>query len=334
MRKITSSILFAVLLVLIIPAFAFLGAKSPPISLDPKPYPNHTLSDTDYEENNFYLVKDIDTNEVMQLTPNDYIKGVVAAEMPIDFHSEALKAQAVAAHTYALCQIDQQLKNPSPELDGAYLSTDYTKFQAYSSIDDLKITWGKDFDLNYAKLSECVDGVINDVLTYENQPISAAFHSISGGITESSKNVWGQDISYLSPVVSTGDELSPAFEGSISLTDNEVSHAIVQKFPNATFPQEREKWFEIISRTDSNTISEIKVGSITTTGKVVRELLNLKSANFTVDFIDNTFTFTTNGYGHGVGMSQYGADYMARQGSSYQDILLHYYSGVSIDPIK
>ncbi|MEG0693712.1 MAG: stage II sporulation protein D [Oscillospiraceae bacterium] len=330
MRKFTSFILFSVFLILIIPAFALLGGDIK----SNVPKQNNPISKTDYEENNFYLVKNVDTNEVMRITPSDYIKGVVAAEMPIDFHSEALKAQAVAAHTYALRQIDEQLKNPNPDLDGAYLSTDYTKFQAYSSNEDLKTKWGKDFNLNYKKLSECVDSVINEVLTYEDAPIAAAFHSISSGKTESAKNVWGQDISYLSPVVSVGDELSPSFENTVTLTDQEVAHAILQEFPDAKFPKDRSKWFVITKKSESNTITEIKIGSVTTTGKVIRELLKLKSANFTVDFKDSSFTFVTSGYGHGVGMSQYGADYMARQGSDYKEILLHYYSGVSIDPIK
>ncbi len=330
MRKLTTFILFSVFLILIIPAFALLGGDIK----NSVPKQNSLISKKDFEENNFYLVKDIKTNEVIRLTPSDYIKGVVAAEMPIDFHSEALKAQAVAAHTYALRQIDVELKKPTPELDGAYLSTDYTKFQAYISTEDLKAKWGKDFDLNYKKLSDCVDSVINNVLTYENAPIAAAFHSISSGKTESAKNVWGQDISYLSPVESVGDELSPSFENTVTLTDKEVAHAISLKFPDAKFPKDRENWFEIKQKSDSNTITVIKVGSVTTTGKEIREVLKLKSANFTVEYKDSSFTFTTCGYGHGVGMSQYGADYMARQGSDYKEILLHYYSGVTIDQIK
>ncbi|MFZ2538702.1 MAG: SpoIID/LytB domain-containing protein, partial [Oscillospiraceae bacterium] len=237
MRKLTTFILFSVFLILIIPAFALLGGNIK----NSVPKQNNIISKTDLEENNFYLIKDAQTNEVMKLTPSDYIKGVVAAEMPIDFHSEALKAQAVAAHTYALRQIDEELKTPTPELDGAYLSTDYTKFQAYISTADLKIKWGKDFDLNYKKLSNCVDSVINDVLTYDNAPIAAAFHSISSGKTESAKNVWGQDISYLSPVDSVGDELSPSFENTVTLTDQEVAHAISLKFPDVKFSKDRAK---------------------------------------------------------------------------------------------
>lgn len=338
MRKLTSFILFAVCLILLIPALALFGGNG----AEPAPNPlfnqqspqDNPLSKTDLEDNNFYLVKDAVTNEVMKLKPSDYIKGVVAAEMPIEFHAEALKAQAVAAHTYALRQIDEQLKNPDPELNGAYLSTDYTKFQAYISTADLKIKWGKDFDLNYKKLSDCVGGVIDEVLTYENAPIAAAFHSISGGKTESAKNVWGQDISYLLPVESTGDELSPSYENIKTLTDQEVAFALSQKYPEIKFPKDRANWFELLKRSDSNTITEMKVGSVTTTGKEIRELLKLKSANFSVDYKEPNFTFTTSGYGHGVGMSQYGADYMARQGSDYKQILLHYYSGVSLERIK
>lgn len=336
MRKVTSFLIFLVLLILIIPCFALFGGKlkDNPIPTKKNPQSIPQLEEEDIETNNFYLIKDAKSGEIFRLTPNDYIKGVVAAEMPIDFHSEALKAQAVAAHTYTLLQIAQELKNPTPELEGAYLSTDYQKFQAYVSVDELKEKWGQNFELNYKKLSEAVDPVINEVITYENAPIAAAFHSVSGGKTESSKNVWGRDLSYLTPVVSDGDELSPSYESSVTLTEKEVSHALMQSFPDIKFSKDRTKWFEVLKKTDSGTISEIRVGSVTTTGVKIREIFKLKSANFTVEYKNSDFVFNTFGYGHGVGMSQYGADYMARQGSTYTEILLHYYNGVSIDKIK
>lgn len=332
MRKFTSFLIFLVLLILIIPCFALFGGKirdNPPV-----PPKSSKLDEADLETNNFYIIKDAKSGEIFKLSPSDYIKGVVAAEMPIDFHSEALKAQAVAAHTYALLQIANELENPTPELDGAYLSTDYEKFQAYVSVDELRSKWGDNYDLNYKKLSEAVDAVIDEVITFNDAPIAAAFHSVSGGITESAKNVWGNEISYLAPVKSDGDELSPSFESSVTLTEKEVSHALLQSFPEIKFSKDRGKWFEILKKTDSGTISEIKVGSISTTGIKIREILKLKSANFTVEYENPDFTFKTFGYGHGVGMSQYGADYMARQGATAKEILLHYYSGVTIDKIK
>lgn len=336
MRKITSFLIFLVLLILIIPCFALFGGKlkDNPIRKEKQPENIPTLEQEDLEANNFYLIKDAKSGEIFRLTPSDYIKGVVAAEMPIDFHSEALKAQAVAAHTYTLLQIANELENPTPELEGAYLSTDYQKFQAYVSVEELKEKWGQSFELNYKKLSEAVDPVINEVITYDNAPIAAAFHSVSGGKTESAKNVWGREISYLTPVVSDGDELSPSYESSVTLTEKEVSYALMQSFPDIKFSKDRAKWFEVLEKTESGTISKIRVGSVTTTGIKLREVFKLKSANFTVEYKNPDFVFDTFGFGHGVGMSQYGADYMARQGASYKEILLHYYKGVSIDEIK
>lgn len=323
MKKIFPLFATFILVLLIVPLFALIGSTKIP-----------TVPNAQKEDITIYKIYNHKTDEVMELTPAEYIKGVVAAEMPISYHIEALKAQAVAAHTYALRQIDAELKNPTPELKGAFLSTDYEKGQAYISPEELKEKWGKNFDVNYKKLSTAVDSVINEILVYEDKPILAAFHSISGGITESAQTVWGKEVSYLTPVLSEGDELSPNFENKVVLTAKEVEHALTAKYKDIQLDNDKSKWFEIVKRSDSKTITEIKVGSLTLTGKDVRELFHLKSANFEVTYENDNFTFITNGYGHGVGMSQYGADYLARQGKTYQEILLHYYTGVSIQNIN
>ncbi|WMJ22443.1 stage II sporulation protein D [Paludicola sp. MB14-C6] len=322
MKKVLPVLGTFILILLIIPLFALIGSNKSP------------LSPREKTDTTTYLVLNHKTGEVMKLDPANYIKGVVAAEMPIAYHAEALKAQAVAAHTYALRQIDAELKNPSPELKGAYLSTDFEKGQAYISVEELKEKWGKNYEINYKKLSDAVDSVINEILVYEDKPILAAFHSISGGITESAKTVWGKDVSYLVPVKSEGDELSPNYETKTTLTASEVEHAFTQKYKDIKFDKDKTKWFQILKRSDSKTITEIQVGSEKMNGKDVREVLNLKSSNFEVAFANESFTFTTNGYGHGVGMSQYGADYLARQGKTYHEILLHYYSGVTVKEIE
>jgi len=323
MKKIGSFIIILVVLVLSIPLFTLIG------STKEKPPEKVAIINAD----SIYKVLNHKTGEVMALSPTDYIRGVVAAEMPISYHIEALKAQAVAAHTYALREIDEQAKSPSPELKGAHLSTDPSICQAFISEDELKEKWGSNFDTNFKKLSDAVDNVINESIVYEDKPIIAAFHSISGGNTESAKNVWGRDVSYLSPVTSEGDELSPNYENVCSLSVDEVKTAFTKEYPAIKFEDDPTKWFLIKAKSESKTVTEIKVGSITLSGKVVREVLKLKSANFEVKYENKTFTFTTNGYGHGVGMSQYGADYLARQGKNHKEILLHYYVGVEIKDI-
>lgn len=327
---------FFVAVILIIPAFAFVGQSPAPAPADDQSRPAvpDALTEKDYENNNFYRIQNHKTGEVMSLTPADYIKGVVAAEMPASYHSEALKAQAVAAHTYALRQIDAELKEPDESLNGAYLSTDPDHFQAYLSVDEMKDLWGNHFEVYYKKLSDAVDAVIDEAITYENEPIIAAFHSISGGTTESAENVWGQPVNYLKPVDSEGDELSPDYETGILLKQEEVSHALTQKYPDIQLGDNPAEWFSITSRSDSGTVLELTAGNRTMSGRELRELLKLKSANFTLSYENGSFAFDTLGAGHGVGMSQYGADYLARQGKSYREILTHYYTGVSIVKIS
>lgn len=328
MKKILPFALALLIIMLAIPLIAIIGGEPSPSTIEPNE-PTKLPDDV-----TVYTLLDHKTGDILSLTPIEYITGVVAAEMPIDFHIEALKAQAVAAHTYALRHIDAELKKPTPELKGAFLTTDYTKNQAYISDSELKTRWGKNYDLNHKKLTEAVSSVINKVITYDDKPIIAAFHSISGGTTESAKNVWGQDISYLTPVKSDGDELSPSYSTKTTLTADEVEFAFTQAYPDIKFDKDKSQWFSIITSSESKTITEIKVGSITCTGKDVREILKLRSANFSVEYSENSFTFTTNGYGHGVGMSQYGADFLARQGKSYEEILKHYYTGTIISEIK
>lgn len=310
-------------ILLLIPLLAYGGKKQ---SNDLSPFLGQDILQ--------YRVLNHKTNEIMTLTPKEYIRGVVAAEMPITFHSEAIKSQTVAAHTYALRQIDEQLRNPSSELRGAFLTTDYTINQAYLSDEDLKSLWGSHFESNYAKLTQAVDSVIDEILVYNNKPIIAAFHSISSGKTESAFAVWGQDVDYLIPVNSEGDELSPNFETITTLTPTEIQHAFTTQYPNITFDPSPENWFSITQRSDSGTVLSVQAGSVTCSGKEIREILKLRSANFTIEFEDNNFQFTTLGYGHGVGMSQYGADYLARQGKSYEEILSHYYQGATLQQVE
>ncbi len=283
-----------------------------------------------------YKLLDKTSDKVIDISAADYIKGVVAAEMPADFHEEALKAQAVAAHTYALRTIDKQLKNPSTELKGAYFSTDPGEFQAYMSKEQAKAFYGSKFDAYWEKISKAVDSVIDKVAVVNDQPIAAAFHSISGGKTEGAKNVWGSDVSYLQPVDSPGDKLSPDYEADAVFSSKEVSNKLTSQNKTLTLDPDKTKWFTGIKTTDSGTVSQITVGNSTLTGSQLRSLLGLRSACFTVAYNKekDSFTFHTKGYGHGVGMSQYGADYLARQGQTYEQILKHYYTGVELVSIN
>jgi len=340
-----SALLCFFVLILFLPALALLGGKpeETPAQKESASLPEETvrslayLEQTDpeaYAENRFYLIKDADTGEIMALTPEAYLKGVVAAEMPASFHTEALKAQAIAAHTYALRQIGEELADPSPELEGAYLSTDPAHYQAYLSDGELREMWGENFSLYDKKITEAVEAVRDQVMTYQGEPIIAAFHAVSPGYTESAENVWGQKVDYLIPVESEGDALSPSYEREVTVSAQEAEALLLARFPDADLPEDPSGWFDVLERSPSGTVLTLLAGDRELTGREAREVFSLPSADFTVSFDGGTFVFSCTGAGHGVGMSQYGADYLARQGYTCEEILSHYYTGVSFARTK
>lgn len=319
MKRIWTYIIAAALFILAIPAIALLPSG---VTHDKPP------------EGRYYPVLDVESGKVMKLEPTEYIKGVVAAEMPIDYHIEALKAQAVAAHSYTLSQLAYSMDNPRPEQNGALLSTDSNEFQAYASLEKRKIMWGSSFEANEILLTTAVESVIDIVMTYNGAPISAAFCALSNGITEDAENVWGGKAEYLVSVLSEGDKLSPDYISQTEFSDGELATAIAAVYPEVRFSRDREKWFSELERSQSGNVLSLKAGTVKMSGSELRKALSLKSADFTISHNNNKFLFTTKGYGHGVGMSQYGADYMARQGADYREILSHYYTGISYEKIK
>lgn len=279
-----------------------------------------------------YTVYNHKTDEIMVMTPQEYIFGVVAGEMPASFHEEALKAQAVAVHSYTLRKIEQQIANPDPSYYGAMLTTDHTKLQAFMTLDELRELWGSSYDLYYSKLKSAIDQVASMVIVYDDVPIIAGYHSISSGKTEDASVIWGNDVPYLRSVESVGDLLSPKLENSVSLTVDEVYFMLTNYNSSIALSNDFTTWFDVVSRTDAGTVTVVNIGGVEFDGVTVRSLFSLKSADFDVVYSKDTktFTFNTNGYGHFVGMSQYGADYMARQGADYIDILVHYYSDTDV----
>ncbi len=277
-----------------------------------------------------FKILDKTTGEVASVSARDYVIGAVASEMPASFSEEALKAQAVAAHTYALRRKLNEAKAADPALKGADFDADPSKYKGYMTEELARVWFGNNFDVYWNRIVTACDAVMDEVLVYDNQPIVAAYHSMSAGLTESAETVWSQGVPYLVPVESTGDTLANNYEVQTDVTADEVKGLLAGKYPEIELPSSKAAWFEIKSRSDSGTITQLAAGDVTMTGQEARELFTLRSANFTVEYANGKFTFTTLGYGHGVGLSQYGADYMARQGSTYDEILLHYYSGASI----
>ncbi len=277
-----------------------------------------------------YRVLDADSGQVMELSPFDYICGVTAAEIPMTFAPEAVKAQAVAAHSYALRQMGLQLKNPDPDLQGAFLSTDPAHFQAYLSKEERQGLWGDSFEENEALLESAVNEVLNCVLVYQGEPAAAAFHSISSGKTESAKDVWGREVPYLVTADSPEDAENPAGNGESSLTVQEAAAILSAHLETLSLPEDPAQWIQITERTEAGMVTSAKIGENTVSGEDIRSWFGLSSANFTVECSGEALTFRTKGKGHGVGMSQYGANAMAKEGHTWQEILARYYPGTEI----
>ena len=254
--------------------------------------------------------------EVSELTVYDYIVGVVAAEMPVSFEPEALKAQAVAARTFLVHGKEK------PKHDNADVCADHRCCQAYISRDELREKWGKSYD-KYIKIIEtAVSETDGEYLSFEGEAIYAAFHSSSAGMTEEG------DYPYLHSVSSPENEESvPNYVTTLTLRDIDFRDTVLYLKPEADMTGEAETWIEKTELTDSGRVRSITVGGVEFTGAELRELFSLRSTAFEIEHADGEFTFTVTGYGHGVGMSQYGANAMAKNGADYKEILSHYYRG-------
>lgn len=275
-------------------------------------------------------ILDYTSGQVSELSLRDYVIGAVLAEMPASYSEEALKAQAVAARTYAVRQREKQRLSPDPELLGADISNDSTKYQAYFTPAQAKSFYGDAYDAYFEKAAAAIDSTEAEVLVYEGEPIVAAFHSTSGGKTESAEVVWGSPVDYLVPVESEEDEKSPSYLDEQTFTEAEAKARLEANLEGADFGNEPSDWIKIKEKSASGTVTKMTAGGAELTGADFRRIFSLRSANFTLEYGDGIFTVTTKGSGHGVGMSQYGANAMAKSGSDYKEILLHYYTGAEI----
>lgn len=303
-----------------------------PLSVFIIPNSDDDLSATGEYSHNSSQIKVLLTeeNKTVTVSMTEYLIGALASEMTPLYHAEALKAQAAVCRTYAEKMIEQQKKNPSSELKGADISDDSSKHQGYMTEQERKEKFGEQFETYEEKLSDAVKESGSYIITYDGELITAAFHAISSGQTESSKNLWGSELPYLQPVQSAGDKLSPDYASTVTLTDAQFKEKAAA-LKGAALSDNSDEWIGKTSVSDSGTVLSITIGGKEFTGLEVREAMGLRSPCFTVKHEDGSFTFSVTGYGHGAGMSQYGADYMARQGSSWQEIIKHYYTGVEIE---
>lgn len=253
------------------------------------------------------------TGNTISINLEEYLIGVVGSEMPASFHIEALKAQAVAARTYALKKISE----------GVTL-TDTVKHQVYKDNNQLKKIWGSNYNTYYNKVKTAVEATKGKTIKYNNKYIDAMYHSTNNGKTESSKDVFGNNHPYLISVDSPWDKEAPSYQREIEKNITEVSKALNLQI-------DQDSTIQIIQKTDGNNIAVAKIEGKEYSGVELRNLLGLRSADFDLKVADGTIKITTRGYGHGVGMSQYGANGMAKAGYTYDQILKHYYPNTTIN---
>jgi len=275
------------------------------------------------------------TGKVDTVSLRDYVRGAVAAEMPVTFHPEALKAQAVAAHTFALHNHYEQQESTDPALKGADFAADPQNMLVYITEEQAKAFYGEKGDEYWERICEAADSVLTYVLEYEDEPIVAAYHAISAGQTEDASNVWTGYAPYLQASESEGDLLAPDYETATVLPRDTVQNALWTAYPSAELSDDPSEWFTGLVRSSSGYVTELDVGGVELHGKDIRTLFDLRSHNMDIDYSaqSESFTFTVRGYGHGVGLSQYGADFLARQGYTFDEILRNYYTGVTLKKI-
>ena len=263
-------------------------------------------------DNNTYVTVNRSNGSIINIELESYLIGVVASEMPASFNTEALKAQAIVARTYALKRISE-----------GKILTDTLSTQVYKDDNELRNMWGASFNTYYNKIKDAVNSTKGMYITYNGKYIDAVYHSTSNGYTEDAINVWGNDIPYLKSTESIWDKSASSYERTVTFTFSEFINKLGINI---------NKDSEInITRNNSNRVSLISIDSNTFDGITFRTKLGLRSTDFNIILHEDNIVITTYGYGHGVGMSQYGANGMANSGYNYKDILNHYYKDIKIE---
>lgn len=276
-------------------------------------------------------VYDTVADRLFEMEFEEYLVGVIAREMPPTYHMEALKAQAVAARSYILSKaVDYFGGNTPEEHRGAMVCTDYTHCKAWKDISEVKSGWDIRFANDYeSKIRKAVESTTGEYMIYDNKVVKAYFYAISSGWTENVEEVWGATLPYLKSVPSRGDVGADGYESLSTYTKDLFIQKIKKLNAEAEISDLNECLGEI-NRTQAGGVAEIEIGGISFKGEAIREAFDLRSTNFKISFDGDKVIFNVKGYGHGVGMSQNGANEMAEEGKRYSEILKHYYSGVDI----
>ncbi|WP_083443662.1 stage II sporulation protein D [Ornithinibacillus contaminans] len=309
----TAFIILVIPTIIVVPSISKSAVQSETIEQQAE-YEDALASDSAVE----VAVMRTQTEQIENVPLETYVSRVVASEMPVEFETEALKAQALAARTYIVNQMLYPEKEESSDV------TDTIQDQVYKDEVELRERWGNKYDQNMGKITEAVLATKGQILTYNDEPITVQFFSTSNGYTENSEDYWTNEIPYLRSVPSPWDEVSPYYIDQETFTLEEVEAAL-----GIDLPSGKQLTIEA-TRTESHRVEELNLAGNTLTGREVREKLELRSNDFTIEQKNNHLIFTTKGNGHGVGMSQYGANGMAQEGKNYEEIVKYYYQGIDI----
>lgn len=266
-----------------------------------------------------------DDNSTVRVDMYEYLVGAVSGEMPASFCTEALKAQTVVCYTYALWTAERG--KGGEEYD---ITDSSSLHQCYLDKQEQKEKWGEDYEKNRKIIEDAVKSVYGEYLDYNGKPAMSVFHALSGGYTMSAGDVWGEEIPYLTAVEAPGDKLSADFEATVEISTEDF-RALFEEGTDTQFSSDNPaSWAKVLEKTEGGYIKRLRVGSEEFTARDVKKILGFPGISFKGALKDGSYIFKVYGKGHGVGMSQNSADYMARQGSSYKEILAHFYPGTKI----
>lgn len=302
---------------------AYLAAGGP--AAEPEPAAPETAA-VHHDRDVTLTIQDGDTTK--QMTLERYLTGVVRGEMPASFEMEALRAQAAAERSYVYYQLAAGRKDAHPDAD---FCTDHTCCSAYLSETAAREKWGGDFAPWNTRVEQAVSDTDGQVVLYNGRPILAVFHSSSAGRTAAAGDVWSGDLPYLVSVDSPeGEETVPNYYSTVTFTAAEAKEKLLAAYPELKLSGAPDRWFGAAAENGSGRVETVSVGGTDIEGTELRRIFGLRSACFTVAADSESVTFRVTGYGHGVGMSQYGANQLAREGKTWQEILEWYYTGATV----
>lgn len=277
-----------------------------------------------------FNIYDSGQDKILNVSDKDFLISALACEMPLSYETEALKAQVVAVYSvYSLKRAENRRKSENVDF-----TCNSVKWLIYTTTEEMQARWGSSYESNYKKLTDIVESVYGEYLSYCNDYAMTTYYAISSGQTESSEDIWGGALPYLVSVDSSWDRNNARCVSQVTIEHTDFKTLISNELKNCVWDNNFKSWIGTVERTNSGSVTDIEIASVNFTGGDIRRIFSLKSANFEIDITAEEVCITVYGYGHGVGMSQEGANYMAKQGYTYKEILEWYYPTTSLSSVE